>query len=89
MRVLALLRRHGFNTTSFQALEDGLEYWWFDEDAYADDGGAWVAAGAPIAAEDRVEVMRPRSSRSRAPRDAALVPWRAVRREHQLARAVG
>lgn len=32
-RVLTLLRRHGFNTTSFQALEDGLSYWWHDEDA--------------------------------------------------------
>jgi phosphatidylglycerol lysyltransferase len=57
-RVLALLRRHGFNTTSFQALEDGITYWWHDEDAcvaYADDGAAWVAAGAPIAAEVRLE----------------------------------
>lgn len=58
--MLALLRRHGFNTTSFQALEDGLEYWWFDDDAcvaYADDGRAWVAAGAPIAAAERIEVV--------------------------------
>src|SRR5690242_3218011 len=52
-QVLALLRRHGFNTTSFQALEDGLAYWWDSPDAcvaYADTHRAWVAAGAPIAA---------------------------------------
>lgn len=51
-RVLALLRRHGWNATSFQILEPGFRYW-FDGDrgcvAYVDTGGAWVAAGAPIA----------------------------------------
>ncbi len=59
-RVLALLRRYGFNTTSFQALEDGITYWWHDDDAcvaYAQGGGAWVAAGAPIAAPERVELV--------------------------------
>lgn len=59
-RVLALLRRHGFNTTSFQALEDGLAYWWHDDDAcvaYAASRSAWVAAGAPIAAHERIELV--------------------------------
>lgn len=67
-RVLALLRRYGHNTTSFQVLEPGLSYW-FDERpanagadaeisdlgcvAYADVGGAYVAAGAPITAHER------------------------------------
>lgn len=67
-RVLALLRRFGHNTTSFQVLEPGLSYW-FDEAesagdsgesdgdrgcvAYADVGGAYVAAGAPITAHER------------------------------------
>src|SRR5262245_36718493 len=54
MRVLELLRRHGFNTTSFQTLEDGLLHWWDSDDAcvaYADTGSAWVAAGSPLAAE--------------------------------------
>ncbi len=59
-RVLDLLRKHGHNTTSFQILEPGLHYW-FDDDAcvaYADTGGAWVVAGAPVAAREReVEVM--------------------------------
>jgi hypothetical protein len=48
-----LLRQHGWNATSFQVLEPGFEYW-FDGDAcvaYVDTGRAWVAAGAPIAAE--------------------------------------
>src|SRR5690606_21071121 len=52
-RVLELLRRHGWNTTSFQVLERGFAYWFHpDLDAcvaYVDTGRAWVAAGAPIA----------------------------------------
>jgi phosphatidylglycerol lysyltransferase len=56
-RVLSLLRRHGWNATSFQILEEGFSYW-FEADAacvaYVDTGGAWVAAGAPIAAEERL-----------------------------------
>jgi phosphatidylglycerol lysyltransferase len=51
-RVLALLRRFGREATSFQVLERGFRYW-FDGDAacvaYVDTGGAWVAAGGPIA----------------------------------------
>lgn len=58
-RVLALLRKHGFNTTSFQVLEEGIRYW-FDPVgdacvAYVDTGRAWVTAGAPIAPEARLE----------------------------------
>jgi phosphatidylglycerol lysyltransferase len=54
-RVLALLRVHGWNSTSFQVLEPGFRYW-FDRDAcvaYVDTGGAWVVAGAPIAPRER------------------------------------
>ncbi len=52
-RVLQLLKRYGWNATSFQVLEPGFCYW-FDEAheacvAYVDTGGAWVVAGAPIA----------------------------------------
>jgi phosphatidylglycerol lysyltransferase len=53
-RVLAVLRRFGWNATSFQILEPGFEYWFDGADAcvaYVDTGRAWVAAGAPIAAE--------------------------------------
>ncbi|ACY13172.1 DUF2156 domain-containing protein [Haliangium ochraceum] len=51
--VVALLRRYGRETTSFQTLEPGLSYW-LDPDgdacvAYADTGAAWVAVGAPLA----------------------------------------
>ncbi|MFO0727835.1 MAG: DUF2156 domain-containing protein [Myxococcota bacterium] len=53
-RVLRLLKQHGWNATSFQTLEPGFSYW-FDAEraavAYVDTGRAWVAAGAPIAAE--------------------------------------
>ncbi|MET0402288.1 MAG: DUF2156 domain-containing protein [Cystobacter sp.] len=56
-RVLELLRRHGWNTTSFQVLEPGYAYWFDGDDAcvaYVDTGGAWVVAGAPIAAPERL-----------------------------------
>jgi phosphatidylglycerol lysyltransferase len=52
-RVLALLREHGWNATSFQILEPAFQYW-FEGDgcvAFVDTGHAWVAAGAPIAAD--------------------------------------
>ena len=32
-RVLAVLRRHGWNATSFQVLEPGFRYWFADDDA--------------------------------------------------------
>jgi phosphatidylglycerol lysyltransferase len=58
-RVLALLRRHGWNATSFQILEDGFQYWFPEGDddacvAYVDTGWAWVAAGSPVAATARL-----------------------------------
>ena len=55
-RALALLRRHGWNATSFQILEPGFLYWFDSDDAcvaYLDTGRAWVAAGAPIAPSER------------------------------------
>lgn len=60
-RVLALIRRHGWNATSFQVLEPGYRYWFSDADeacvAYVDTGRTWVAAGAPIAAEDQLAAV--------------------------------
>jgi phosphatidylglycerol lysyltransferase len=56
-RVLALLRRHGWNATSFQTLEPGFRYWFDGPDAcvaFVDTGRSWVAAGAPIAAAPRL-----------------------------------
>jgi phosphatidylglycerol lysyltransferase len=59
-RVLALLKRHGWNSTSFQILEPGFRYWFDGDDAcvgYVDTGRAWVAAGSPVAPAERfVEV---------------------------------
>lgn len=54
--VLALVQRHGWNATSFQILEPGFTYWFHDDAcvAYVDTGSAWVAAGVPIAAEERL-----------------------------------
>ncbi len=62
-KVAALLGRYGQDTVCSQALEPGLCYW-FSRDgdacvAYADVGGAWVAAGGPICEpERRGEVMQ-------------------------------
>ena len=56
-RVLELVRRHGWNATSFQVLEPDFRYFFDDDDAcvaYVDTGRAWVAAGAPLADETRV-----------------------------------
>jgi phosphatidylglycerol lysyltransferase len=56
-RVLELLRKHGWNATSFQILEPGFQYFFAGDDAvvgYVDTGSAWVAAGAPIAPVERV-----------------------------------
>ncbi|HEU4723794.1 MAG TPA: phosphatidylglycerol lysyltransferase domain-containing protein, partial [Candidatus Eisenbacteria bacterium] len=56
LRVLGLLRRHGWNATSFQILEPGFRYWFDGDDAcigYVDTGRAWVVAGAPIAPPER------------------------------------
>ncbi len=56
-RVLALIKQHGWNSTSFQILEPGFRYWVDGDDAcvgYVDTGSAWVVAGAPIAPPDRL-----------------------------------
>ena len=56
-RVLSLIEQHGWNATAFQTLEPGYRYFFDGEDAcvaYVDTGRAWVAAGAPIAAHDRL-----------------------------------
>lgn len=62
-RVLGLVKRHGWNSTSFQVLEPDLSYWFTPEEdacvAYVDTGRAWVAAGVPLAPEPRFgEVAR-------------------------------
>ncbi len=66
-RVIALLRKHGWNATSFQVLERGYRYWFDENDAhedvacvaYVEVGGAWVVAGGPIAPASAVgEVTR-------------------------------
>ena len=56
-RVLAVLRRHGWNATSFQVLEPGFRYWFAGADAcvaYVDTGHAWIAAGAPLTEGSRL-----------------------------------
>lgn len=63
-RALALLKRHGWNATSFQCLEPGMCYWFDPEQeacvAYADTGAAWVVAGAPIAVPEQFPAVTAR-----------------------------
>ncbi len=92
-RVLAVLRRHGWNATSFQVLEPGFRYWFADEDAcvaYVDTGRAWVAAGAPLTAPERLREVSERfhrqalASRRRVAffaveeRVVEALPWRSL-----------
>lgn len=54
---LDLLRRHGWNATSFHLLRPACAVWTGDDDAavaYVDTGSAWVAAGAPVCAVERL-----------------------------------
>ena len=55
-RAHRLLERWGWNATSFQTLSSEFSYWFSDEGcvAYVEHGGAWVSAGAPIAAPKRL-----------------------------------
>jgi phosphatidylglycerol lysyltransferase len=57
VRVLALLRRFGWNASSFQVLEPSFRYFFDGDDAcvaYVATAGALIAAGAPIADEQRL-----------------------------------
>lgn len=58
-RVLELVRRHGWNATSFQTLEQGYLYFFYEEGcvAYVDTGRAWVVAGAPLAPPSQITVV--------------------------------
>jgi phosphatidylglycerol lysyltransferase len=72
-RLLQLLRRHGWNATSFQSVEAQFRYWFAADGeaavAYLDTGRAWVVAGAPVAAIERcaavVEQFAAEASRHR------------------------
>jgi phosphatidylglycerol lysyltransferase len=58
--VRTLVRGHGWNATSFQVLEPGYRYLFVGSDAcvaYVDTGSAWVAAGSPLAALDRMAAV--------------------------------
>ncbi len=62
-RTLELLRRFGWNATSFQVLEPGFSYWFCGNDAcvaYVDTGHAWVVAGAPITSASRLSQVADR-----------------------------
>jgi phosphatidylglycerol lysyltransferase len=59
-QVLALLKRFGWNATSFQVLASDFRYWFHGQDAlvaYVDTGRAWVAAGPPIAEEQELTAV--------------------------------
>jgi phosphatidylglycerol lysyltransferase len=76
-RLLGLLRRHGWNATSFQAIEPEFRYWFDPEGdaavAYLDTGRAWVVAGVPIAAIDRCAAVAKRFAQEAARQDRRVV----------------
>jgi phosphatidylglycerol lysyltransferase len=56
-RVSALVRAHGWSSTSFQVLEPGFQYFFQGEDAavaYVETKRAWIAAGPPLCEEARL-----------------------------------
>src|SRR5206468_12278208 len=56
-RMFELVQRYGRDTVSFQGLESGYGYFFDGDDAGCadvDTGGAWVAAGGPIAPPARM-----------------------------------
>ena len=74
-RVLSILRRHGTQTTSFQVLEPGYRYWFDDDDAcvaYTETGRAWVVAGEPVAARERLRSVTERFVAAAAARGAEV-----------------
>jgi len=78
-RVLALLQRFGSEATSFQILEPGLSYWFVGDEAvvaYSDVGGAWVTAGEPVCAHERLHEVVARF------RDAGRAAGKRVRFFH-------
>lgn len=59
-RALALLKRYGYNATSFQTLGSEFNYAFDGDDAcvaYVDTGRAWIVAGAPIASVERMAAV--------------------------------
>ncbi|RYZ07949.1 MAG: DUF2156 domain-containing protein [Myxococcales bacterium] len=75
-RALALVRRYGYNATSFQTLEEGYQYFFHGDGcvAYVDTGRAWVVAGAPIADVSAIrEVLLAFLSAARAARRRACL----------------
>jgi len=65
---VSVLKRFGWNATSFQVLEPGFQYWFDGEDAcvaYVDTGRAWVAgfgARCTIGSDDSIGVAVPAPS---------------------------
>lgn len=81
-RLLDLLKRYGWNATSFQALEPEFDYWFDGDDAavaYFDTGRAWVVAGPPVAPYERLAEVGRRFAREAA-RHRRRVAFFAVER---------
>jgi phosphatidylglycerol lysyltransferase len=59
-QALRLLRRYGWNATSFQILQDHFKYWFSGHRAciaYVDTGRAWVVAGSPVTDADYLDTV--------------------------------
>lgn len=86
-RVLALIKRHGWNSTSFQILEPGFHYWVDGDDAcvgYVDTGSAWVVAGAPIAPAERLAEVTARFGAAAAAQGRRVCCFGTEERFHEV-----
>jgi phosphatidylglycerol lysyltransferase len=58
-RARDLVMKHGWNTTCFQIVNPGIEYWFGDDGesvvGYVSSGGVRVVAGAPVCSEETLE----------------------------------
>jgi phosphatidylglycerol lysyltransferase len=89
VRVLALLKRHGWNATSFQILEPGFRYFFDGDDAcvgYVDTGRAWVAAGSPVAPPERFAEISDRFVAAAAAAGRRVCCFATERRFHDAVR---
>jgi|CXWL01.1.fsa_nt_gi phosphatidylglycerol lysyltransferase len=93
-RTRELVLAHGWNTTAYQLLNPGLEYWFAAAgDAvagYVENGPWWVVAGAPVAALERLPTVVAELAVAARARGAQVAYFAAERRlETVLAAAAG
>src|SRR5215203_7150168 len=61
LRARDLVMKYGWNTTCFQIVNPGIEYWFGDDGesvvGYVSSGDVRVVAGAPVCSEKTIEIV--------------------------------